>query len=655
MKTRWIIACLVCLCLTPTIAPSAAQDNPRLPVIAPDNVAQLQVVAQLGQGRIADVVVTPDGSHVAIGDSQGVWLYATDDLRTPLARVVLPVPVWHLAITPDTQTLLITNTRQPEADLWDVASSRHIRSLDEVSGVRWGAWSPDGSRLALGHIGTLVMVDMTGATPPIEPIGAQYRVEQPVWSPDGRWVAVAAEVEETSAGVVYVWDSLTGQPLALDQDQPPSFYAGRPTWSPDGRYLASAGPIVGDTSLIPVWDTQTLATLEHLKLDCSSHLAAWSLDGAYLAAACHDGQVTLWDTATWAIQATWTSGKLPLEYLAWTASGAVLVGDAVQLRRHDPLSGVVHDASLAYQWVGGRTITLIPHSGQLAAATNGVLTLWTMDDLQPTPLTAVSMPYGTWWVTLQGVFINTPTTYLGDAVVASPDGSRLAILRLTTTEIWQLDPLLPLFSLDKRLSPTLWSPNGDWLIEGGWHGAEQSGIRFYDGWTGQPDDVLAIPATDPSTRYVAWSPDSHYIAYGVLRDAYIRDVRIVHRTTGVEVALLHRNRTRVYGIRWAPTSTSIAIIELGSVAVWDTVQNTMVFDAETLLLEAVAWSPDGRLLAGATADGVVVWEAKTGRELARLDEHRGYVEQVLWSPDGTRLISGGTDGRVLVWGVVKPS
>ena len=48
-------------------------------------------------------------------------------------------------------------------------------------------------------------------------------------------------------------------------------------------------------------------------------------------------------------------------------------------------------------------------------------------------------------------------------------------------------------------------------------------------------------------------------------------------------------------------------------------------------------SPDGRLVATGDRDGVRLWEADTGRELAHLKA--GCCETVLFHPDGQRLIS----------------
>jgi tRNA A-37 threonylcarbamoyl transferase component Bud32 len=64
----------------------------------------------------------------------------------------------------------------------------------------------------------------------------------------------------------------------------------------------------------------------------------------------------------------------------------------------------------------------------------------------------------------------------------------------------------------------------------------------------------------------------------------------------------------------------------------------------------VAFSPGGRLLASAGADGTVkIWDRHTARLLKTLHGHHGHVTAVAWHPDGKSLASGGADATVRLW------
>jgi len=63
-------------------------------------------------------------------------------------------------------------------------------------------------------------------------------------------------------------------------------------------------------------------------------------------------------------------------------------------------------------------------------------------------------------------------------------------------------------------------------------------------------------------------------------------------------------------------------------------------------VNTVAWSPDGRRLAsGADDHSIRIWDPATSAELARLTGHEGWVWSVAFSPDGRRLASGCGGGR----------
>jgi WD40 repeat protein len=71
-------------------------------------------------------------------------------------------------------------------------------------------------------------------------------------------------------------------------------------------------------------------------------------------------------------------------------------------------------------------------------------------------------------------------------------------------------------------------------------------------------------------------------------------------------------------------------------------------------VNAVAYSPDGKLIASAGSDGAVkLWDAPSRREVASLQGHTRPVASAAFSPDGRVLATASWDRRVKLWDVAS--
>ena len=132
-------------------------------------------------------------------------------------------------------------------------------------------------------------------------------------------------------------------------------------------------------------------------------------------------------------------------------------------------------------------------------------------------------------------------------------------------------------------------------------------------------------------------------------------VQIWYALTGSNLLIYRDHFYFVTAVAWSPDGKKIASASADTnVQVWNvaTGTNILTYRGHSTKVNAVAWSPDGTRIASASDDRTVqVWDATTGETIFTYRGHAKEISSVTWSPNGTRIASAGYDATVHVWNV----
>jgi WD40 repeat protein len=128
-------------------------------------------------------------------------------------------------------------------------------------------------------------------------------------------------------------------------------------------------------------------------------------------------------------------------------------------------------------------------------------------------------------------------------------------------------------------------------------------------------------------------------------------------STGTDLAMFTLTGHEGWGgaLGFAADRTTVMTVDYKTVRFWD-IEGEREFTPLVLphanVINAYAFSPDGKILAGATDKNVIgVWDLQTNSQRTALVGHTWFIDTLAFSSDSTLLASGGRDGAIYVWDV----
>jgi WD40 repeat protein len=551
------------------------------------------------------------------------------------------------------------------------------------------AIAPDGSWLAVGGDGTVLVWDTQTWTEPTAITSRKHAVNAVTIAPDSAALAVAS-----GDGTVIVWDKATGQ-----HGDPIPFTSRAARVA--STVLTIDRPVQSFSASRVLTDGRTFIT--------AVLSAAIAPDGSWLATGGNDGTVRILDGTVAASKNPGTRHRRVIHSSAWSTAPALVAltvlivltalsgidmfcvagfsssGSARKTSHTSPASHVGGDNPflryLIAPFVGLYEIAHGIIFGFIPAVENFL-----------TFLPGAFLILASFFIA--GLCFAAITRPAVNAIAVAPDGSWLAAARKNgTVEIW--DPATGRQQVTltghSAVNAVAIAPDGSWLASGSndgtiqiWDpatGQQQATLTGHLGavnalaiapdgsWlaTGSTDTTIRIwdPATGPgqaatTTRIppvntMAVASDGSWLATG----SNDGTVRIWDPATGQEQVALVGGGSAIYAMTAAPDGSWLATGGgRTTVQLWDpaTGQPRAALVGHDSAIYAMAVAPDGSWLATGTYDGTVrIWDPATGQEQVTLDQPEGSTSgrasilHMAVAPDGSWLAAAGKSGTVQLW------
>lgn len=479
-------------------------------------------------------------------------------------------------------------------------------------------------------------------------------------SPDGRMIA---STDDSSSNKVRLWDSANGR--LLHQHNADTHWGQSLAFSPDNKLVAY--PV--ERSMIALWDVESRKLARELrgKQNDSISAVAFSPDGRTVAAGASDHSLVLWDAATGKILHQ-LPGRNTARYpggitcLAFSPDGSRLVfGESRRLKVWDVRAWREVQPDGEYTNLIDRVLFSGENNTLITAASDRI------DALREWEVVSGRKKRTLWHESLleaHGFQLSPDHAVL----TIAEDHEKALLVRsqntITGKEIRRVKMPIPKQMFGR--GPGIISPDGKIII------ADLCDkfrlpipLVLYDTRTGKELDRITCDhyrelfSPDSGTLALASNRDvdesvtglRRYIGlYNVAKGQIVREWPLSEEHDFIRSMVFSLN-SRLLAVACSDSDRPNAKHQL-NVRETTTGKKRAAELASRTPLVALAFSPDGSVLAAGDTDGVIhLWSMAAGKEILHLPGHRGGIESLAFSHDGKLLASGSTDTTALIWDI----